>query len=40
MSAPQVVLDLVDRFHQQIDNLVYELYGLTDDEIKIVEEGR
>ena len=40
MSAPQVVLDLVDRFDRQIDNLVYELYGLTDDEIKIVEEGR
>lgn len=96
MSAPQVVLDLVDRFHRQIDayksgsyneiqlrcyiwsaklplgilidfeafaaaktahektalqrridatdrqidTLVYELYGLTDDEIKIVGEGR
>ena len=23
----------------QIDQLVYELYGLTDEEIKIVEEG-
>jgi type II restriction/modification system DNA methylase subunit YeeA len=23
----------------QIDNLVYELYGLTDEEIKIVEEA-
>ena len=23
----------------QIDRLVYELYGLTEDEIKIVEEG-
>jgi type II restriction/modification system DNA methylase subunit YeeA len=25
---------------RQIDQLVYELYGLTDDEIKIVEESR
>lgn len=24
---------------KQIDNLVYELYGLTDEEIKIVEEA-
>jgi len=24
----------------QIDALVYELYGLTEDEIRIVEEGR
>ena len=40
MSVPQVVLDLVDRAQRRIDNLVYELYGLTDDEIKIVEEGR
>jgi hypothetical protein len=24
---------------RQIDNLVYELYGLTDEEIKIVEEA-
>jgi len=24
---------------RQIDELVYELYGLTDDEIRIVEEG-
>ncbi len=24
---------------KQIDNLVYELYGLTDEEIRIVEEG-
>ena len=23
---------------RQIDNLVYELYGLTDEEIKVVEE--
>ena len=24
---------------RQIDQLVYELYGLTDEEIKIIEEG-
>ena len=29
-------IDLTDR---QIDNLVYELYDLTDDEIAIVEES-
>ena len=28
-------IEIVDK---QIDQLVYELYGLTDDEIKIVEE--
>ncbi|CAN5738495.1 hypothetical protein BH23ACT11_BH23ACT11_18170 [soil metagenome] len=27
------------RTDKQIDNLVYELYGLTDEEIKIVEEA-
>ena len=27
----------IDATNRQIDNLVYELYGLTDDEIKIVE---
>ena len=36
-TALQRKIDATDR---QIDNLVYELYGLTDDEIKIVEEGR
>ena len=25
-------------YQRQIDRLVYELYGLTDDEIKLVEE--
>jgi hypothetical protein len=29
----------IDATDQQIDNLVYELYGLTEKEIKIVEEG-
>ena len=27
----------IDAMDRQIDRLVYELYGLTDDEIKIVE---
>ena len=31
--------DLIDATDRQIDQLVYELYGLTDDEIKIVEEA-
>jgi hypothetical protein len=35
-SALQAQLAATDR---QIDQLVYELYGLTDDEIRIVEEG-
>ncbi len=29
----------IDPTDRQIDRLVYELYGLTDDEIRIVEEG-
>jgi hypothetical protein len=29
----------VDATDQQIDSLVYELYGLTEEEIKIVEGG-
>ncbi len=47
MTAPKEVLDLVDTFEQniyftdrQIDNLVYELYGLTKEEISIVEDGQ
>jgi hypothetical protein len=35
-AALQRQIDATDR---QIDGLVYELYGLTDDEIKIVEEA-
>ena len=35
-GPPDSVLRLVDR---EIDQLVYELYGLTDDEISILEEG-
>jgi len=29
----------IDAVDQQIDQLVYELYGLTDEEIRIVEGG-
>ncbi|MCK4393632.1 hypothetical protein KAX17_12070 [Candidatus Bipolaricaulota bacterium] len=29
----------IDSTDKQIDQLVYELYGLTDEEIRIVEEG-
>jgi hypothetical protein len=29
----------IDATDKQIDQLVYELYGLTDEEIKIVEEA-
>jgi hypothetical protein len=35
-TAIQRQIDATDR---QIDQLVYELYGLTDDEIRIVEEA-
>jgi hypothetical protein len=35
-TAIQRQIDAADR---QIDQLVYELYGLTDDEIRIVEEA-
>lgn len=31
--------DRVDATGRQIDELVYELYGLSDDEIRIVEEA-
>jgi hypothetical protein len=45
MPTPPVIADLVARFEQQgdayesgqYDKLVYELYELTPDEIKIVE---
>jgi len=30
----------IDATDRQIDQVVYELYGLTDDEIRIVEEAR
>ena len=30
---------LINTMHAQIDRLVYDLYGLSDDEIRIVEEA-
>jgi len=30
----------IDATNREIDRLVYEMYGLTEDEIRIVEEGR
>jgi phage tail protein X len=41
-KAPQaktVLQRQIETTDQQIDQLVYELYGLTDEEIKIVEES-
>lgn len=40
MTAPNIVQNLVNRdvSNWQIDALVYELYGLTEEEIRIVEE--
>jgi type II restriction/modification system DNA methylase subunit YeeA len=36
----QAMQNAVTATDQQIDALVYELYGLTDDEIKLVEGGQ
>ncbi len=41
MRVPSDLVDLVDRIDatdRQFDRLVYELYGLTEEEIRIVEE--
>ncbi len=37
-SEKEMLQRQIDATDQQIDKLVYELYGLTDEEIKIVEE--
>ncbi len=34
-----VIQRQIEATDRQIDDLVYELYGLTEEEIKIVEEG-
>jgi hypothetical protein len=39
-SEKAVLQNAVTATDQQIDQLVYELYGLTDDEIKLVEGGQ
>ena len=36
-NEKQMLQRQIDATDKQIDNLVYELYGLTDDEIKIIE---
>jgi len=43
MTVPKEIKKLVERFREdatdkQIDQLVYELYDLTDEQIRIVEE--
>ena len=38
-SAKAVLQNAVTKTGQDIDALAYELYGLTDDEIKLVEGG-
>ena len=38
-SEREVLQRQIDATDQQIDQLVYELYGLTGEEIRIVEEG-
>jgi len=44
MTAPKEILDLVERFDRNRDAykdvIHYELYGLTDEEIRIVEESQ
>ncbi len=35
-----VIQRQIDATDRQIDRLVYELYGLTEEEIQVVEEGR
>ena len=39
-SERAVLQNAVTATDQQIDQLVYELYGLTEDEIKLVEGGQ
>jgi len=38
-ARPAAIQRQIDAADRQIDQLVYELYGLTDDEIRIVEEA-
>ena len=34
------IKEIINKTDKEIDNMVYELYGLTDEEIKIVEGER
>ena len=38
-TEAQALKTEIDRTDREIDHMVYELYGLTEDEIKIVEES-
>jgi hypothetical protein len=38
-AQKEIIQRQINTTDAEIDRLVYELYGLTDDEIKIVEEG-
>jgi len=37
-SRKKIIQDDIDHLDKKIDALVYELYGLTDEEIRVVEE--
>ena len=38
-TEAQILKSEIDKTDKEIDQMVYELYGLTEDEIKIVEES-
>ena len=38
-NVPSRVVEVINTTDRQIDNLTYQLYNLTEDEIKIVEEN-
>jgi len=40
VAQKEIIQRQIHATDAEIDRLVYELYGLTDDEIKIVEEGK
>jgi hypothetical protein len=38
-SKANTIQQLIDKTDKEIDEMVYELYGLTEEERKVVEEG-
>jgi hypothetical protein len=38
-SKANTIQQLIDKTDKEIDEMVYELYGLTEEERKMVEEG-
>ena len=38
-SKANAIQQLIDKTDKEIDEMVYELYGLTEEERKVVEEG-